>query len=441
LENIDLDEGIRIALDALFEDRLAAICGAGLSMASPSSIPSAWDVAEKAKLKYDSMYGATEPPLSENIEEQAEFFRNRGQLGSMYLRSLVDRHIFSAPSNLGHFAIADLLLTSALKLVLSTNVDALIEQAGDKLYGGIAVATDRDGAASFPNTDSVLLKIHGCWKKDLEQTVWAPGQLNDIPFSTRIPECAEWLSTQLLNRDILIVGYFTDWDYLNSVLETSLEAVNVGNVIVVDTSPPESLLTKAPSLHEFCENSANRFVHVQMSGDDFLDTLRKRWSSQYLRRILFSGYNTMIELGEDIEEDLREPPDLDTQSLWFHRRDLEGCSPTEPCTKKVPNNEPVLGYHILKLRMAGATVDGRYWNIAGQTIRVLNSSSMALHQVEKIFKGDVSSVTGPDVTIASGATNLNMHANISRPVGSGTIVRPEAKKFMTFDEAVLELNL
>ena len=441
MENVELDEGIRIALDALFEDRLAAICGAGLSMAEPSSIPSAWVVAQKAKAKYDTMYGATEPPLSEDIEEQAEFFRSRDQLGSMYLRTLVDRHIFSAPSNRGHYSIADLLLTSALKLALTTNVDALIEQAGDKLFGGIAVATDRDAAARFPNSDSVLLKIHGCWKKDLEQTLWAPGQLNENPFNTSIPECAEWLSQNLLNRDILIVGYFTDWDYLNSVLEASLQAVSAGNVIVVDPSPSDTLQDKAPNLHEFCENSANRFVHVQMSGDEFLDTLRQRWSLQYLRNILFSGYATMIELGEDADENLREPPELDTKSLWFHRRDLEGCNPTEPCTKKVPDNEPVLGYNIFKLLMAGASIDGRYWELGGRTIRVLNSSSKALHQVEKIFNGDVSSVTGPDVTIASGATNLNMPANISRPVDNGTIVRPEAKRFMTFEEAALELGL
>jgi hypothetical protein len=74
LNSINVDEGIAVALDAILNDRLVLLAGAGLSMAPPSNLPSAWRLAEGARTKYAAQYGATRPPLSYDIEEQAEFF-------------------------------------------------------------------------------------------------------------------------------------------------------------------------------------------------------------------------------------------------------------------------------------------------------------------------------------------------------------------------------
>src|SRR3954447_7208579 len=74
LDEIDLDKGLAIALDALHNDRLALLCGAGLSMPSPSNLPNAAQLARNAKRKYDAQYGTSRPPLPAGIEEQAEFF-------------------------------------------------------------------------------------------------------------------------------------------------------------------------------------------------------------------------------------------------------------------------------------------------------------------------------------------------------------------------------
>lgn len=441
MEHVELNVGIEVALDAIFQNRLAAICGAGLSMAAPSSLPSAWTVAQRAKSNYDALFGAERPPLSDDIEEQAEFFRSRNQLSGMYLRTLIDPDTFSGPSNGGHFSIADMLLTSAMQLVLSTNVDTLIEQAGDILMGGVGVATTRDSAAAIPDNQSVLLKIHGCWKSNLEETVWAPRQLEEPPLSTRIPECAEWVTTKLLNKDILIIGYFTDWDYLNRVLQTTLLAVHPSNVIVIDPSTTADLQGKAPALFELGENSTNRFLHVQVSGDYFLQELRKQWSLSYLRKILHSGYALLSGMQVEIDETLREPPDNDVDSLWLQRRDLEGCFPGSPCRKAAPNDEPVLGHDILRLLSAGATVDGQYWKLGDQKIRVINSSSQALHQIKKQYSGDTSPVNAPDITIASGATDFNIPANVSRSGKQGTVVRPGTENFMTFSKAAEALGI
>jgi NAD-dependent SIR2 family protein deacetylase len=149
LREIDLDEGIAAALDALYADRLAMLCGAGLSMASPSNLPSAAELASKAKRKYDSLYGSTRPPLPPSIAEQAEFFFQHSELGTMYLRTLIDAHAFAGPPNAGHTAVADLLLVRAIQTAVSTNVDTLIEAAGMLLRGQVGVGIERRTVAAL----------------------------------------------------------------------------------------------------------------------------------------------------------------------------------------------------------------------------------------------------------------------------------------------------
>jgi hypothetical protein len=69
MDEIDLPAGVDKALDALFADRLALLCGAGLSMAAPSSLPSAAALAWRAKEKYDATYVPDRAPLPELIDD------------------------------------------------------------------------------------------------------------------------------------------------------------------------------------------------------------------------------------------------------------------------------------------------------------------------------------------------------------------------------------
>jgi hypothetical protein len=146
LDEINLDEGIEIALTALHADRLALLCGAGLSMADPSNLPNAAQLASEAKRKHDAQYGATRPPLPAGIEEQAEYFFQRGELGTVYLRTFIDPHAFSGHPNVGHAAVADLPLVRAIQIAISTNVDTLIETAGTMLFGRIGLRSTGGGS-------------------------------------------------------------------------------------------------------------------------------------------------------------------------------------------------------------------------------------------------------------------------------------------------------
>lgn len=95
LQNIDLATAVEYALDGVMNDRQVVLLGAGLSMAPPSCLPSAWTLAQEAKAKYDMQHGATRPPLSPDIEEQADFFFRRGELSTVYLANLIDNHAFA----------------------------------------------------------------------------------------------------------------------------------------------------------------------------------------------------------------------------------------------------------------------------------------------------------------------------------------------------------
>ncbi len=441
MDEIDLDAAVAMALDALFAGRLALLCGAGLSMAAPSSLPNAAALACKAKQKYDATFGEERDPLPESIDDQAEFFFQRGELVTVYLRTYIDHDAFAAEPNIGHFAAADLLLTGAITTAVSTNVDTLIETAGNMLFGQIGVGISRGNVASLAPNVSPFLKIHGTWP-DPSGTVWAAGQVAVDPIRTRIEQCGVWLQNWLLDRDLVIVGYWTDWDYLNQVLETSLGAVSPSRVIVIDPCETGSFEAKAPALFALGRRATQAFCHVRSSGDVFLNKLRVDFSRAFVRRILHAGsapYSAHV--GASPDDVWLEPASTDAEVLWRIRRDLEGCNPNEPAKSREPNEEPLLGMTMLQLRARGAVPDGIYWNLGGDRIRVLRSANRPLHEVEAAFARETPPVVAPEYVIAVGAEALSLLPNIARGSGSGSIARGSAGRWLTRTDAIAELGL
>lgn len=441
MNEIDLQSGVGMALDALFAERLALLCGAGLSMAAPSSLPSAAALAWTAKRKYDATYGADRDPLPDSIDGQAEFFFQRGELATVYLRTYIDGNAFAAEPNSGHFSAADLLLTGAITMAVSTNVDTLIENAGNMLFGQVGAGVSRARVAGLAPDISPLLKIHGCWS-DPPGTVWAVGQVEAEPIKTRIEECGSWMTNRLLDRDIVVVGYWTDWDYLNQLLEASLGAVNPSRVIVVDPCEPGSLETKAPALYALGQRATQGFCHVRSSGDIFLEKLRVTFSRAFVRRVLRAGVTSYTEYaGAHPDDAWLEPASTDAEELWRIRRDLEGCNPNEPAKARVPIEEPLLGMTLLQLQARGAVADGGYWNLDGQRARVLRTANRPLHEVEAAFARETAPIVAPDYVIAVGAEALPLPPSIARGTGTGSIARGTSGRWLSRTDAVAELDL
>jgi len=191
MEQVSMEGGVAEALTSLLSDRLAVLAGAGLSMAPPSLLPSAATLAARAKATYDAIYVPPRAPLAISIEDQAEFFFAKGQLGTVYLQTLIDRDAFAGPPNEGHYAIADLLLVRALQTVATTNIDFLVETAGLQLFGHVGSGIDGNAVSALPPDTAPYLKIHGCRLIDLVNTIWAPSQITCEPVASRIRNSAQ----------------------------------------------------------------------------------------------------------------------------------------------------------------------------------------------------------------------------------------------------------
>lgn len=244
IQPIDSATAISNLIHAIEEDRLVILCGAGLSMAAPSCLPSAARLSHRV---YDACIAAGETGVTNNIEEQALHFLNAGRFPQYFIGRLIPKDSFSGPPNLGHYTIADFLLCRAVASTVSANVDVLIENAGNNLRGQIDGWLDGVQAATGPADRSPLLKIHGCWTKAPTETVWAPAQRDIEPIKSRIDLSQNWLRLNLVNKELLVIGFWTDWSYLNSVLEVALGAVHPTAVTIIDPCETADLETKAPA--------------------------------------------------------------------------------------------------------------------------------------------------------------------------------------------------
>jgi hypothetical protein len=272
--------------------------------------------------------------------------------------------------------------------------------------------------------------------------VWAPGQLAAEPVQSRIASSAQWLAVELLNRDILIVGYWTDWDYLNDVLAATLNAVNPSRVIVVDPADGAIFQEKAPVLYEVGARANTAFQHVRVSGADFLDTLRKRFSKTFIRRLLHAGVEEYAQIhGREPTLEITEPPDVDNQSLWQIRRDIEGAGPNQPANQRVPPNEPLLSLTVLQLRNAGAVPEGSYWLYGGRRVRILRAANKLLHRVQAEYERETAPAVAPDIVIAVGAEAHTLPHNIARASTPPSVARGNASRWMTRPEFMAEWGL
>jgi hypothetical protein len=407
--------------------RLVVVCGAGLSMAAPSNLPSARRVAEMC---FDE-YALTADPncnlaLRKNLEALAEHFVALNTLKTIFIEHLVPWQAFVRPSNRGHAAIADFLITRAAVAGLSSNYDTLIERRAWDYGADFRGSLDGDEAAVHANTQGPLLKFHGCADRDRLSTVWAPSQLADQPIAGRIAKSKIWMSANLRQKDLLVVGFWSDWEYLNQVIGSALEDVAPLSVTVVDLLPADQLEQKAPDLWALAHEPHVAFKHVQESGADVLDELRHAFSTNYLRKIFAIG-RTAFEKAAGVACDPAwlEVANFDCETLYGWRRDAEGVPSGRPASMKRPGEWEALGYFHLLLRRAGAEQHAEGYRMHGRTIRVINGGAAVLSQLRSRFIEAPITVTA-DVVVAVGATDLGLPENVIRRGRPGDLVRPAA---------------
>lgn len=396
-------------------------------MAAPSSLPSAKAVAEqcfdKWQLESDPLCDVN---LRESLEALAEYFADLGELKSVFIQHLVPWKDFIRPTNAGHAAVADFLITRAAAAGISSNCDILIEMSAWSYGSDFLSALDGDEAIAAAVHRGPLLKLHGCSNRDRPSTVWAPSQLNDPIIADRIRKSKTWMAANLRQKDLLVVGFWSDWEYLNGVVGSALKDVDPLSVTVIDPSPAKDLQQKAPELWDIAHAKNVTFFHVRDSGAAALDELRQAFSSNYIRQVLAAGCTAFEQrAGVVCNPTFLDVSAFDSETLYGWRRDAEGVQATKPATRLQPVNPEALGFFHLALRQAGATPQAGGYDLSGRTIRVINGAGTVLSSLRSKFI-EPPSVTSADIVVAVGATDLGVPANVVRSGRVNDVVRPDA---------------
>lgn len=412
-------------------------------MAPPSSLPSAKTVAEQCFDKYLHEVDPTfDIGLRADLEALAEHFVATNTLQSVFIEHLVPWSAFARPYNLGHAAIADFLLTRAAVAGISSNYDILIERRAWDYGAAFRGSLDGDEAIIDAVRQAPLLKFHGCAQRDPVSTVWAPSQLEDPAISARIERSKTWMAANLRKKDLLVVGFWSDWEYLNAVIGAALADVQPISVTLVDLSASDALEAKAPQLWQIAHAENVQFAHVRESGADVLDELRQAFSMNYLRQVLTAGQAVFEEAtGTPCNPAWFDITAYDSETLYGLRRDAEGVPALKPATLIRPGNVEALGYFHLLLRQAGATQCPDGYDLNGRSIRVINGGSAILGSLRTKFIEPPVAISS-DIVVAVGATDLGLPSNVVRSGRSGDLIRPDAAgDWFDFNGAREELNI
>jgi hypothetical protein len=327
----------------------------------------------------------------------ASFFLHDQQVLDFFINRLVPWDLFvGSPPNKGHTAIADFLAARVCRLAVTTNYDTLIENAAHSLgepdFRAIVEESDRN--IVHPHSD--LLKIHGCATRSRDCTLWCKDQLTRPPLNQRIPLLSEWLKTQLPNRDVLIIGFWSDWDYLNETLLSAITPNRPRMAIVVDPGQPDSLKQKAPILWQWASQNTH-FHHIQQSGADFLDQLRTIFSQNLLKRIWQFAIDEFTQLtGKQAAQiDDHVFSQLSTTDLYAIRRDIYGLPSTCVVRHKDPDkSQRVIGALHRILLSRGASIESQYFVFGNQSLRLINAAGQTMSSIRSTFRDEPPYVLG-----------------------------------------------
>jgi hypothetical protein len=412
-------------------------------MSSGSSVPSA---AQLARTCYDIYRLRVSPELPEacawNLELLTSILLDRTELDHPFVSSLVDWQPFGGDPNDGHRAIADLLVCKAFEFGITTNIDALIEMAAHELgENDLGCALDGD-EMNLPNAR--LLKIHGCCRKNKYQIVWTHDQLSGpkkvVKLVDGLTRSANWLRAILPNRDLLILGFWSDWHYLNDVLIEKLGERNDRLVVLIDKAASSDLELKAPELWSWASSHEN-FKHVQMDGAEFLDYLRREFSSKLLNALLFGAKDEFKQrFGSDFSGN-EEFGGLTSAEYYELRRDASGKAPPGAAPDKNPSPEMMTtGVCHLWLRSVGGVLDGLRYRMPDKSlVRVINGLGRVMSYVQKRY------ARSPDaesdyLIVVGGADDGGASPDIVRGQQPNTFVRRASKGEWLPDTAAYARN-
>ena len=345
--------------------------------------------------------------------------------------------------NAGHAAVADFLICRAAHAALSANFDDLIEHWAESKKVYMRGALSGQDAVAFTET-APLLKFHGCLRTR-EQTLWTQNQLHQPETKKRVESCTEWMKLNLPGKDLLVIGFWTDWGYLNDVLANAMKARSFNSVTVVDPLTDADLEAKAPVLWEALSNSGAPFQHVQGSGADALEELRVGFSKVWARKFFELGRPLFEKTGGVYSAAAVETRiTIATNALYDFRRDVEGLPYCRAARKKEPAAEAAQAALMgLLLIDHGATTNGSWYVHGGRNIRVVHGGGQGLSTVQDRYK-EPPAIPQADIVVCAGAVDLGVPARVIAPGFGASAVRPApgvGSRWLTLEQARSELGV
>jgi hypothetical protein len=431
-------------LGSIEANRLVLVCGAGLSMSPPSNLMSAMKVAEACYDKYQATK-VLPPELRQDIDGLAGYFyaRSIAEFESVFLGSLVPWNELVGEPNTGHAAVGDFLTSRAAVAALSANFDNLIEQWATSHKNAMRGAlTGQEAAnASFSANANPLLKFHGCLNLDREKTLWTAGQLDDPAVKNRVESCTKWMELNLPGKDLLVIGFWSDWGYLNEVLAKALAVKNFGSVTVVDPKTADELAAKAPQLWTTLSTGTAMFQHVPGSGAEALEELRVAFSRVWLRKF-YALAKTLVEAEGKAYGIL--DPEMPCDDLYDCRRDAEGVPNNRAAQEREPPPHAAQAafFHHL-MHHAGKAREGSWYRCGDKRVRVVQGAGQSLNTVKEKFK-ESPALMQPDIVVCAGAIDIPVPARLISTGRGESVVRPQSggsAHWMTDAQARVELGL
>ena len=297
-------------------------------------------------------------------------------------------------------------------------------------------------AVEFSARTNPLLKFHGCFQRGPEDTLWTQAQLNEPDIHDRVENCSQWMTINLPGKDLLIVGFWSDWGYLNNVLANAMLVQTANSITVIDPEPSVQLQAKAPVLWDKLTAAGGPFLHVQASGDDALKELRTEFSRVWARKFFQLG-EPFVRAAGGVFDPARVGLDAWTcDDLYDLRRDAEGRPYDRAAEAKTPAPEAAsAAYAHLLLTQAGATRTGSIHTHNGAKIRVVHGAGQTL-ETERFKEPPV--LAAADVVICAGAQSVGTPATVIATGLGASVVRPASgggSRWLTLDEARTELQI
>jgi len=242
-------------------------------------------------------------------------------------------------------------------------------------------------------------------------------------------------------KDLLVVGFWTDWGYLNDVIATALNVNAFNSVTVVDPKSSADLQTSAPTLWGCLTGGTFPFQHVQASGTDALAELRAAFSKVWAKKFFALGQPMLQANGKSYSAIVT---DMSCEEFYNFRQDAEGTPYHRAAKQKSPSaSAAAAAFFNLLLIGANAVRNGTWHEYGGRLIRVIQGAGQAVSTVREQYK-EPPAVRQPDIVVCAGALDIPVPGRVIATGVGTSVVRPKAggnPLWLTLEQARGELGI